>query len=414
MPWPLYLALKQLFPSGQRFGSVIFWIAVTGVLLGVTILVVVQSVMGGFGAAFQQRMVETFGHLDVGQAGRPFVLTEDVRAELEALPGIESVVRYAYGVSMVRYRGRAEYPLLYGLEVGRPGGFPLESFMAQGVADDLDDERVILNVRLASLLRVVPEREVELFTPLMLEAALDGEEVLLPHPLEVSGLYSVDSEQAFVPGAFLTLRALQSFYGLGEAVHGLTIRVGPEAEGDLGAAVEALQAALGPSFVVTTWRERWADFLWVLELEKNVMFLILLLILLVAAFAIAVALIINVLRKTKEIGLLGALGARASEVLQLYLWQGLLSGLLGTALGLGLAALLLSLRDQLILGIAHWTGTAATLERFYYFAHLPIEVSPARIALVVVFALILSTLAGLIPAISAARKPPAHALRVEA
>lgn len=133
----------------------------------------------------------------------------------------------------------------------------------------------------------------------------------------------------------------------------------------------------------------------------------------VAVFAIAIAQLLNVLRKTREIGVLGAFGGRPRELWALYCWQGVIIGGLGTALGMLMGVGLLAVRDPIIQGLSALTGTRDTLIQFYYFAHLPVRYSPLDFAIIGVAALGLATLAGLVPAWRAARLKPAEAIRTE-
>lgn len=194
-------------------------------------------------------------------------------------------------------------------------------------------------------------------------------------------------------------------------MHGLKVRLRPGVDTD--EAVAAIGEAIGPDYRAVSWLDSNRDFLFVLQLEKNVMFLLLLIIILVSAFAITSSLLITVVRKTREIGLFGALGARSREVAACFCAQGLFIGMGGTALGFGFAALLLHFRNDLIHGFTRLTGTEAALARFYQFSNLPAEYSARDTVTITVLAILISTLAGIIPAWRAARLRPSEALRSE-
>jgi lipoprotein-releasing system permease protein len=123
--------------------------------------------------------------------------------------------------------------------------------------------------------------------------------------------------------------------------------------------------------------------------------------------------LLTVVRKTREIGLLAVIGGARRGVLGIYCFQGFFIGLLGAALGIGLAILCLSFRDPIIQGLATLTGTRDTLIRYYYFAYLPVDYDFGEIARIGVLAVILATLASLLPAWRAARMRPAETLRIE-
>jgi len=142
-------------------------------------------------------------------------------------------------------------------------------------------------------------------------------------------------------------------------------------------------------------------------------FFLLLFIIVVAAFSVASSLLIAVVRKTREIGLLGALGATPGQVAACFCYQGIIIGVAGTAAGLALGFTVVHFRNDLVGGFTKLTGSAAALERFYQFSNLPAYLSGKDLLLIVVSALVVSTMAGLLPAWRAAKLKPVEALRAE-
>lgn len=412
MPWYLYLALKQLFPSGKRFGSFFFLMSVLGVGLGVMVLVIVQSVMGGFGSIHRERMVETTGHIDLTGQGRPFVLSKEMWERLEREPQVAHLGPYAQGIVLAQREGihTPQAPTVFGIDPRIPEAYGLSKMLTQGSVDDLTDDAVIVSANVAYSAGILIGDRLEVYTPTMIEA-LQADEVILPRELEVVGIYNLEWNPDYAPGLIVTLRAMQDMYGLGQAIDGVTVRLKPEA--DEFAIAEAWNAWLPRQVYAQTWKERWASLLWVLDLEKTMMLFINLVIVAVAVFAISIAQLLNVLRKTREIGVLGAFGGRPREFWGLYCWQGLLIGLLGTALGMLMAVGLLSVRDPVIEVLSTLTGTKQTLIDFYFFAHLPVKYSVRDFVVITIAALILSTLASFIPAWRASRLKPAEAIRTE-
>jgi len=136
-------------------------------------------------------------------------------------------------------------------------------------------------------------------------------------------------------------------------------------------------------------------------------------IILVASFSIASSLLTSVVRKIREIGLLGAMGGRPSQMAALFAFQGFLIGAVGSALGILLALLILHFRNEIIGGIARAFNSEAVLIQFYQFAYLPVQYKWNDLLLVLTAAIGISTLAGLLPAWRAARLKPSDALRNE-
>ena len=143
------------------------------------------------------------------------------------------------------------------------------------------------------------------------------------------------------------------------------------------------------------------------------MMFIILFIILVASFSIASSLLTTVVRKTKEIGLLGALGARPRQVAACFCFQGFFIGVVGTILGIALAVSALTFRNDVVHTFARLTHSQAALDRFYQFSNLPCSYSVHDFVVIITSSIVIATLAGLLPAWRAARLRPVEALRSE-
>src|SRR6202023_3216664 len=125
--------------------------------------------------------------------------------------------------------------------------------------------------------------------------------------------------------------------------HGINVRLRPGVNEDDAAA--RLNAVLPSGMKAYSWQDSFSDFLWVLNLEQGMIFFLLLFIIIVAAFSVTSSLLISVVRKTREIGLIGALGGRPIHVAACFCAQGFLIGILGSAIGLGLGLAALAVRN---------------------------------------------------------------------
>jgi lipoprotein-releasing system permease protein len=399
-----------LVPSGRRLGSVFFFLSVLGVALGVAVLVIVQSVMGGFGMVHRERIVDTSGHIDVSEGGYPFEEAFTLAEKISDREDVVHVTPYAKGFVMARARNIPVFPAVYGLAYDTQPVFAVGDYLVAGSLDELYDDTILISQGLSRQLGVWVGSEIEVFSPVMIDR-LQENEMVLPLTFTVAGVYNIEWNQEFLPGVVCTLRTMQDLYGLGDSVHGIAVRLNDGAN-EFAAALQ-MQESLGPAFMVQTWKERWADFLWVLDLEKTMMLFLNLFIVAVAVFAIAIAQLLTVVRKTREIGLLAVVGGSRRGVLGIYCFQGFFIGLLGALLGIGLAVLFLSFRDPIIQGLAAVSGTRDTLIKYYYFAYLPVQYNAGEILRIGILAVMLATLASLLPAWRAARLRPAETLRIE-
>lgn len=408
MPWPIYLALKQLFPTGRV--SFFTLISVLGVGLGVALMLVSTSVMGGFGHQIKRMIIDTQGEIQVKARGLvdPKAGVEKV---LAAEPGIAAFAPYAQGVVMLEFSRRPAFPAVQGVDLARiEAVIPLQRYLTSGSLDDLDDDSVILSSLLASGLGVRVGDTVSVYTPLMLER-MKKDEVLLPREVRVAGIFHIGHQQLDSSTVICPLRLMQDLYGLEQMVHGYYVRL--KAGVDADAVAARLNRALPPGVGALTWFEANADFQAVLSFERNMIFFLLTFIVVVAAFSITSSLLVTVVRKTREIGLLGAMGGRAGAVAASFCVQGGFIGLAGTATGLALGFVLLHWRNAIVGFIARMTMGEEAFVKFYQFSNLPAHTTAQDVTIIVVFSLVAATLAGLIPAWRAARLKPVEALRSE-
>lgn len=411
MPWYLYLALKQLFPTGRRFP---FFTAISmlGVALGVALLIISTSVMGGFGYEIRRMIVETEGDVQVRADG----YVNNARAVLERIEKVDGVVAatpFADGVVMLECEGRPAYPAMRGIDLDSVRDVvPIERYVRLGTLDALDDDAIILSANLAFTIGARMGDTVEVYSPLLLER-LKRDEVFLPRELKVVGIFEVGHQQLDSSMVIVTLRTMQDLYGLRDGIHGINVKLAPGLDADVGAA--RINAALPPGAYMTarSWMDANQDFLFILSLEKNMIFFLLTFIIVVSAFSVTSSLLISVVRKTREIGLLGALGGKSRHVAACFCFQGLFIGIVGTAAGLALGFGALHFRNDFVRVFTELTSSQEVLTRFYQFSNLPAHTSTNDVVMIVVCAVVISTLAGLLPAWRAARLKPVEALRSE-
>lgn len=409
MSWPLYLALKQLFPTGRRvpFFTVI---SLLGVALGVMVLIVTLAVMGGFQQQIRKMIVDTSGDVQIS-ASQPMANAAEVIALARRIPGVVGATPHAEGVVMVLSGNKPAFPAIQGVDLERVGEvLPLDTYIRLGSLEELDDDSIIVSVELARSLGVNVGSRLELYTPLMLEK-MRHDEVLLPREFRVAGLFEIGHTQLDNSLVICTLRTMQDLYGLGPAVHGVSLRLAPKADPDKVAA--ALNAQLPRGVRALTWMESSRDFLFILQLEKNMLFFLLLFIVIVAGFSVASSLLISVVRKTREIGLLAALGGDARGVAACYCYQGMFIGLVGTTLGVILGFTAVYFRNDAVHAFTRLTQSEAALQRFYMFTEIPAHLVWTDLAMIVVSSIAIALVAAVLPAWRAARLKPSEALRSE-
>lgn len=410
MPWPLYLALKQLFPSGRI--SLFTIIATTGIMLGVTIMLMVTSIMGGFGYQIGRMIVDTQGDIQV-TASTPIDGKKAAQIEkvLASTPEVIASAPYAAGKVMIEYHKHADIPNIQGFSVEQMKKvLPLEKYIIAGSLEDLDDDSVILSSILARSIGADVGSMISVYSPLMMERITQNE-ILYPREVRVAGIFQIGHQQLDSSTVLCSLRLMQDLYGLNHQVHGYNVRL--KAGTDVDVVAAKLEQTLPLGVRASTWRETNAEFQSIVTFEANMIFFLMTFIILVAAFSITSSLLMSVIRKTREIGLLGAMGGRAKDVALCFCAQGLFLGTAGTVLGLALGFTMLHFRDNIVHFIARMSVGEETFVKFYQFSSLPEHTVAKNVVTIIVFSILASTLAGLIPAWRAARLKPVEALRNE-
>lgn len=408
MPWYVYIALRHLFPRG-RF-PLFTLISTVGVAAGVFLLVVVISVFNGFGHEIRTRISEAHGDIGI-EAGGLFSDYQSFIAELEEDPRIDSAAPYAHGLVMMQHENRPLYPAIQGVDPFREQAvIPIADYLIAGSVEDFDDDSVLLSIGVARSLKVRTGEHVEIYTPLIFER-LKQDEVLLPRSVRVAGIYETGWQEIDANSVLCTLRLMQDLYGLGDAAHGIKVRL---AEGeDAEEVVRQLNREMPLPYRAFTWLSSYQAFLAAVNFEKRMMFFLLFVIVIVSAISIMSSLLVSVIRKTREIGLFSAMGASARETASCFCVQGLLVGIVGTILGFIAGFSLLSVRNELVNFFTRAVGMGDTMADVYGFSSLPIQVTFFDNALIAVLTIVASTLAGLVPAWKAGRLKPAEALRSE-
>lgn len=412
MPWYLHIALRHLFPQGKRFPFFTL-MSVTGVSLGVALLIIVISVFNGFGHEIRTKIADTYGDLRVAN-GSILYDPDTLTSTLNAYKGVVQATPYANGVVVLLYRNQPLYPMIEGIDLRSDAELEkLAGYLTLGDIDEFDDDSLLLSSGLAAQLGLVPGDEVDLYTPLMALKLKQrgGDEVMLPRLLRIAGVYQTGWQRADENTVVCSLRLMQDLYDLGEGAHGIRIEL---AEGfDAEAVARELTESLGRPYYARTWMDSQAEFLSVLEFEKRMMFFLLFFIVIVSAFSITSSLLISVIRKTREIGLYRSMGATSRQVSACFCFQGLLIGVTGTILGFALGFLVLAFRAQITQAISSIMGVSNSMKEIYAFSYLPVHIVPLDLVIISTLSILVAVIAGLVPAYRAGKLKPVEALRSE-
>ena len=412
MKWWAYIALKQLFPSGKRV-SFFALVSVLGVALGVLALFGTQSVMNGFHHEIAVKLIDTGGEVTVSAGGK--IIDEKTAAALveflKKRPEVLKAEKVAAGLAGMLNDNTPAYPLLRSYDTFADDSvIPIreKGFVLYGDVGELDDDSIIISKEIAQSVGAGLGDILEVYSPGMINKLTTKDEIPLPAKLKVIGYLDTDFQRFDANAALVSLRRMQDLYDMGGGIHMISLKLkeGVDAEKF---AEELNRFMLTPPLFAYTWLTGNAGFLHVIVMEKVMMSIIIMLIIIVASFSICSSLYTSVLRKTKEIGLQAAMGARPWEIAASYCFQGFLIGVFGALVGLGLTFLLLHFRDPIVAFIVG----KDTLSQFYLFSQLPVKYEFYDGFRASAFAVILCTFAGFLPALRASRLKASEAMRNE-
>lgn len=425
-----FLALRYLQPR-RTFLSIITLISIVGVTLGIGILVLVMSVMTGFDREMKRKVIGFDAHLvvtnrDIMHDWR--TVAEEVRKGSREVTGISPFV---LGPVIVEYQNSRLAPKIRAVDPKLEEEVTeIRSCIKEGDWD-LSGQNTVMGQEMARALGVGVGDKVTIYSPSNLKAVFEQlEEVektgdkqakdkklaelrnlVLPTEVTVTGIFNsgrnlYDAEFLFIP-----LYLGQELYGLKDNVHGLWVKTTDAYRAE--AVKQALLKRLEAPLTALTWMDLNRTLFEAVRLERTVMFFLLFFIIIVAAFGIMNTLITVTVQKTREIGILKALGARVSQIVWVFLAQGMVVGVLGNVAGLALGLGFTQFRNEFSRWLASTFGIEVFPASVYQFTEIPAQVVPTDVALISISAFIICSLAALVPAYFAARLDPVKALRME-
>jgi lipoprotein-releasing system permease protein len=407
MKYELFVARRYLTARRkQAFISVITAISVLGIAIGVAALVIAIALITGFHEDVQSKILGATSHVMIndlsGEGMADYIQAID---KLAAVPGVTSVTPVVYNTVLLTGAAKTDGGLLKGIDfaleakdapwlrrlemgslpepaTGGPEGILLGRDLAFKIGAGVGDAVTVVTASS----RLAP---IGLF-PRLRRFKVSG--------LFATGLYEFDSTTALLP-----LATAQKLFGLEGRVSYLQVRLD-----DIFAAgrlAERFKEILPATAYVTTWMDLNRPLFSALKLEKTILFLTITLIVVVAALNIIATLILMVMEKTRDIGILMAMGSTPAEIRRIFFYQGAMIGTLGTALGAGL-------------GLAWcWAANVFQLIRIpvdiYQISFVPFRLRPVDLALIVGVTLAISFVSTLFPSHRASRVDPAVALKYE-
>ncbi|MEW6534019.1 MAG: lipoprotein-releasing ABC transporter permease subunit [Candidatus Auribacterota bacterium] len=394
----------------EKFVPFITMCSLIGIAISVMTLIVVIGVMAGFERDLKSKMISMNAHITIeNQVGQGIDNPQQAIQALAKVAHIEHTAPFLMGEALIRTRAGGRGVVLKGIN---PEQENYVSELAKYVSIGeyrVTGKEVLVGSELARYFSITVGDVIVLNLPTRSATSFG----MIPRELKcrvkgifVSGLYEFDMNFVYMP-----LDTYQQFLGVGEMVSGINVRVD---NFDRSFTVKRdIMNVLGFPYLARTWLERNQNLFRAIHTEKVVMFIILVIAIVIAAFNISSTLVMTVMEKTRDIGVIKSLGATSGSIMKIFLYQGLFVGVIGTISGVLIGRLIISRIDTIADLVSRLFGFEVFPKDIYLFDKIPAYISGFDTAIIACAAVLVSVAAAVYPAWKASILKPVEALRYE-
>jgi len=400
----------------NRFISINSLVSMIGIAVGVWALIVVLSVMNGFQREVRERILGVASHVQITGAGNRLGEWQKIAQLSSKEPHVLAAAPFVQAQAMLAAGQAVRGALIRGILPDQEETVAdFGSHMRLGKLDALKpgEYGVVLGADLARALGVLPRDKIVLVAPQGLVTPAG----VVPRlkQFTVVGIFEAGIADADAALALVHMKDAQTLYQLGDDVTGVRLKlddlfIAREVAQDIS---QKLANTTSQDIYASDWTRTHANFFRAVAIEKRMMFLILALIVLVAAINIISTLVVAVKDKQADIAILRTLGARPGSVMQIFVVQGMIIGVIGTLIGVAFGIVTALNIDVIVPAIENVLGFKFLSKDVYLIPELPSDLQSADVISITLMALALSFVATLYPSWSAARTNPAEALRYE-
>jgi len=404
----LFIAIRFLKGKHRnRFVSLVAVLAVFGIAIGVSALIVSLSVMNGFEGEVRSRIVDTMAHINVHSLRAENIVDwPELVDRLARRDDVVAAAPFVYVKAPIAHKGLFDGVMLRGIVPSREVsiGSPESTVVRGEWLPELPDSgvpQIALGLYLAENINARPGDTIIIYG---LDGARGARVSPTLHRFEVCGIFETGMFDFDAALAYINLESAQRIFEMGDAVTGIELRVRNFYDADRIA--HRIQDDLGFPYYALSWAEMNKNLFAWMKLEKWGLFLLLSLIVAVAAFNIASTLIMIVMEKTTQVGILRAMGATSQLVGRVFFIQGLILGVAGTVMGGIIGVALAFIQNR-------WAIISLPAD-IYSISALPVDMRLFDVAAVCLASVALSLISSIYPARRAAKSNPIEAIRMNA
>ena len=397
--------------KNEKFVSIISGISLAGIMIGVAALIIVMSVMNGFHIELTGNIIGLNGDINIVPMGKVIEDHKSVTKKISEHKFVTKVTPLVVGQALALGSSSNSGVIIKGIDAGdlKNKGEILNNVFEGSFSEYYGNSAVAVGSELARNIGVFAGSRIKMIAPGLLSTAFGS----MPRSKDFtvvavfsSGLYDYDAATMLMP-----VSAAQKFLSMSDGINLIEVKIDdPELANRY---AKVLQKELGFGMRVNSWTHDNQQFLSALEVERTAMFVILSLIMVVAAFNIISSLFMVVKDKTKDIAILRTIGASTRQIMFIFIINGMLVGIIGTAIGV-IAGLLFSYNiENIRLFLEKISGTKIFDPAIYFLYSLPSVVRISDVVMISGLALIVSFLATIYPAYKAASLNPIETMRYE-
>ncbi len=398
--------------SNSRFVSLISAISMAGIAVAVAVLIIVLSVVNGFERELKDRLLAMTAHASIEDVNGRLADWEKVSAAAAKNSRVAAVAPFVSGQALLVFGEKLSGAELRGID-------PIAENKVSGVAGtmtegDLADLapgtfKIVLGIELAKELQVGVGDKV---TVTLAEGIVTPLGVVpRTKRFVVSGVYRVGMYEFDRRLAFINLEDSQKLYRMRDSVTGVRLAVTELFEAP--AIVREVALEQGSVVLVTDWTRQHVNFFRSIQITKSILFVILMLVIAVAAFNIVSTLVMVVKDKQADIAILRTIGARPASILKIFITQGTVIGIAGTAIGVFFGVLIALNLESIVSFVEAIFGIKLLAADVYFISDLPADLQVPDVIRIASIALVLALVSTIYPAWVASRTAPAEALRYD-